>query len=369
MTPELALNLGWATGIALAKQGAKKVLIGKDTRISGYLFESALEAGLSAAGVDIYLVGPMPMPGVVYLTRTFNVQAGIVISASHQPFNHNGIRFFCGNGLHFSDELAHDIEQLLSSPLHCVSSKQLGKAHRISDAAGRYIEYCKGHFPAKYTLEGLKIVVDCAHGAAYHIAPNVFKQLGAQVICVGVSPNGVNINDGVGTLAMEKVCQTVLTEHADLGIALDGDGDRILLVNADGKVINGDEILYILAADALKRGDLKGGVVSTQVTNLSLALALKQLNIPFMVAQPGSKHIIEQLKRVNWQIGGDRSGHIVHLEHGTTGDGIVTGLLVLAAMCRQQCTLCELLRPYTRLPQVTYQSSLTSDGQDHIVNT
>lgn len=352
MTPELALKLGWAAGRVLSRSGTRKVIIGKDTRISGYLFESALEAGLSAAGLNVMLMGPMPTPAVAYLTRTFRAEAGVVISASHNPYYDNGIKFFSTDGSKLDDELEFEIEAELEKPLVCVESHLLGKVSRIDDAAGRYIEYCKGNFPADQTLAGLKIVVDCAHGATYHIAPNVFRELGAEVVTIGDKPNGININDQVGATSMAKICETVVSESADLGIALDGDGDRIMMVNRQGEVIDGDQILYILACDAQKRGILKGGVVGTLMSNLGLELALKQLNIPFARSKVGDRYVMELLKEKDWRIGGENSGHILNLDHGTTGDGIVAGILVLAAMRRHNASLEELTESMQMLPQV-----------------
>ncbi len=352
MTPELALKLGWAAGRVLSRSGTRKVIIGKDTRISGYLFESALEAGLSAAGLNVMLMGPMPTPAVAYLTRTFRAEAGVVISASHNPYYDNGIKFFSTDGSKLDDELELEIEAELEKPLVCVESHLLGKVSRIDDAAGRYIEYCKGNFPADQTLAGLKIVVDCAHGATYHIAPNVFRELGAEVVTIGDKPNGININDQVGATSMAKICETVVSEGADLGIALDGDGDRIMMVNRQGEVIDGDQILYILACDAQKRGILKGGVVGTLMSNLGLELALKQLNIPFARSKVGDRYVMELLKEKDWRIGGENSGHILNLDHGTTGDGIVAGILVLAAMRRHNASLDELTESMKMLPQV-----------------
>lgn len=352
MTPELALKLGWAAGRVLSRSGTRKVIIGKDTRISGYLFESALEAGLSAAGLNVMLMGPMPTPAVAYLTRTFRAEAGVVISASHNPYYDNGIKFFSTDGSKLDDELELEIEAELEKPLVCVESHLLGKVSRIDDAAGRYIEYCKGNFPADQTLAGLKIVVDCAHGATYHIAPNVFRELGAEVVTIGDKPNGININDQVGATSMAKICETVVSESADLGIALDGDGDRIMMVNRQGDIIDGDQILYILACDAQKRGILKGGVVGTLMSNLGLELALKQLNIPFARSKVGDRYVMELLKEKDWRIGGENSGHILNLDHGTTGDGIVAGILVLAAMRRHNASLEELTESMKMLPQV-----------------
>ncbi|WP_185826924.1 phosphoglucosamine mutase [Shewanella canadensis] len=352
MTPELALKLGWAAGRVLSRSGTKKVIIGKDTRISGYLFESAMEAGLSAAGLNVMLMGPMPTPAVAYLTRTFRAEAGVVISASHNPYYDNGIKFFSNDGSKLDDEVELEIERELDKPLICVESHLLGKVSRIDDAPGRYIEYCKGNFPAEHTLHGLKIVVDCAHGATYHIAPNVFRELGAEVIAIGDKPDGLNINHEVGATSMGKIRETVIGEKADLGIALDGDGDRIMMVNRHGKVIDGDEILYILACDAQSRGVLRGGVVGTLMSNLGLDLALQELGIPFDRSNVGDRYVMTMMKEKGWRIGGENSGHILNLDHGTTGDGIVAGILVLAAMRRRNATLEELTENIKMLPQV-----------------
>jgi len=352
MTPELALKLGWAAGRVLSRSGTKKVIIGKDTRISGYLFESAMEAGLSAAGLNVMLMGPMPTPAVAYLTRTFRAEAGVVISASHNPYYDNGIKFFSNDGSKLDDEVELEIERELDKPLTCVESHLLGKVSRIDDAPGRYIEYCKGNFPAEHTLHGLKIVVDCAHGATYHIAPNVFRELGAEVIAIGDKPDGLNINHEVGATSMGKIRETVIGEKADLGIALDGDGDRIMMVNRHGKVIDGDEILYILACDAQSRGVLRGGVVGTLMSNLGLDLALQELDIPFARSNVGDRYVMTMMKEKGWRIGGENSGHILNLDHGTTGDGIVAGILVLAAMRRRNATLEELTENIKMLPQV-----------------
>lgn len=352
MTPELALKLGWAAGRVLSRSGTNQVIIGKDTRISGYLFESAMEAGLSAAGLNVMLMGPMPTPAVAYLTRTFRAEAGVVISASHNPYYDNGIKFFSADGSKLDDQIELDIEAELEKPLTCVESHLLGKVSRIEDAPGRYIEYCKGSFPADYTLNGLKIVVDCAHGATYHIAPNVFRELGAEVIAIGDQPDGLNINHDVGATSLAAICKTVVEQQADLGIALDGDGDRIMMVDRDGRVIDGDEILYILACDAQERGVEFGGVVGTLMSNLGLELALKARGIKFARSNVGDRYVMGMLKEKGWKIGGENSGHVLNLDHGTTGDGIVAGILVLAAMQRQKLDLVELTRDLTMLPQV-----------------
>ena len=352
ITPEFALKLGWAAGKVLAKQGTRKVLIGKDTRISGYMLECALEAGLSAAGLDVAFMGPMPTPAVAYLTRTFRAEAGIVISASHNPYHDNGIKFFSANGTKLPDEVELAIEAQLEQELTCVESAQLGKAVRIDDAAGRYIEYCKSTFPSRASLKGLKIVLDCAHGATYHIAPSVFTELGAEIITIGVEPNGLNINDGCGATAPEALVARVLAEKADLGVAYDGDGDRLMMVDHTGYVIDGDEVLYIIARDALRNGELKGGVVGTLMANMGLELALKSLGIPFALSAVGDRYVVEMMLEKGWRIGGENSGHIISLDHTTTGDGIVSSLLVLAALVNSGLTLKELRSGMSKFPQV-----------------
>ncbi|WP_119968455.1 phosphoglucosamine mutase [Shewanella japonica] len=352
MTPELALKLGWAAGRVLSRSGTKKIIIGKDTRISGYLFESALEAGLSAAGLNVLLVGPMPTPAIAYLTRTFRAEAGIVISASHNPYYDNGIKFFSADGSKLDDKIELEIEHELTKPMQCVESHLLGKAARIDDAAGRYIEYCKGHFPANLTLNGLTLVIDCAHGATYHIAPNVFKELGANVITIGDKPNGLNINDKVGATSMAAICEAVINHNADVGIALDGDGDRIMMVDHQGNIIDGDQILYILARDAIKQGEFQGGVVGTLMSNLGLEVALNELDVPFVRSNVGDRYVMELMRQNNWRIGGENSGHILNLDHGTTGDGIVAGILVLAAMQYANSKLAALVAPLEMYPQV-----------------
>ncbi|CAM3031003.1 phosphoglucosamine mutase [Moritella viscosa] len=362
ITPEFALKLGWAAGKVLAKQGTRKVLIGKDTRISGYMLECALEAGLSAAGLDVAFMGPMPTPAVAYLTRTFRAEAGIVISASHNPYHDNGIKFFSANGTKLPDDVELAIEAQLEKELTCVESAELGKAVRIDDAAGRYIEYCKSTFPSRASLKGLKIVLDCAHGATYHIAPNVFKELGAEIITIGVEPNGLNINDGCGATAPEALAARVLAEKADLGVAYDGDGDRLMMVDHTGYVIDGDEVLYIIARDALRNGVLKGGVVGTLMANMGLELALKSLGIPFARSAVGDRYVVEMMLEKGWRIGGENSGHIISLDHTTTGDGIVSSLLVLAALVNSGLTLKELRSGMSKFPQVLVNVRFSGDS-------
>jgi phosphoglucosamine mutase len=362
ITPEFVLKLGWAAGRVLSQQGTKKVLIGKDTRISGYMLESALEAGLAAAGLQAAFTGPMPTPAVAYLTRTFRAEAGIVISASHNPYYDNGIKFFSSEGTKLPDAIELAIEAEMEKPLTCVESAMLGKAYRINDAAGRYIEFCKGTFPSQYDLSGYKIVVDCAHGATYHIAPNVFRELGAKVITIGCEPNGTNINDQVGATDVRALQAKVLEEKADFGIALDGDGDRVIMVDNEGNKIDGDQIAYIVARDALRRGELKGGVVGTLMTNLGMEIALKNLGIPFVRSKVGDRYVMEELQKHNWLIGAENSGHVILLDKITTGDGIVAGLQVMASIVDSKMTLKELSDGMTMFPQVLENIRFKGEG-------
>lgn len=351
INPEFVMKLGWAAGKVLASTGTNKVLIGKDTRISGYMLESALEAGLSAAGINIGLLGPMPTPAIAYLTKTFRSEAGIVISASHNPYYDNGIKFFSADGMKLDDEIETAIEEQMDKPMECVASDKLGKAIRIGDAAGRYIEFCKGNFPSDLSLKGLKIVVDCAHGATYHIAPNVLSELGAEVIEIGTNPNGLNINRDVGATSMAAITKCVLENKADLGFALDGDGDRIMLVDNKGNIVDGDQIVYMIARDTLKSGRLKGGVVGTVMSNLGLEVALATLGVPFVRSAVGDRYVMELLKQKGWSIGGEGSGHVLNLAAASTGDGIVAGLQILAAMLNADMTLNELSRGMVKYPQ------------------
>ena len=352
ITPDFVMKLGWAAGKVLAKQGSKKVLIGKDTRISGYMLEAALEAGLSAAGLKPVLLGPMPTPAVAYLTRTFRAEAGIVISASHNPFYDNGIKFFSTQGTKLPDEIEDAIEQAMEQDLRCVESAQLGKASRIDDAPGRYIEFCKSTVPSELSLDGLKIVVDCANGATYHIAPSVFRELGADVITMGCTPDGLNINDNVGSTAPKALVERVLQEKADLGIAFDGDGDRLIMVDHTGYEVDGDELLYIIARDLQQQGTLVGGVVGTLMTNLGLEVALTKLDIPLVRAKVGDRYVMELLQAKGWRLGGENSGHIICLDQTTTGDGIIASLQVLKAASRANKTLFELRKEIKKFPQI-----------------
>lgn len=352
ITPEFAMKLGWAAGRVLSERGTRKVLIGKDTRISGYLLETALEAGLIAAGINVRLLGPMPTPAVAYLTRTFRAEAGIVISASHNPYYDNGIKFFSADGTKLPDDVELAIEHELEQPMQCEPSEKLGKAQRIDDAAGRYIEFCKSHLPNHLSLSGMNIVIDCAHGATYHIAPAVFKELGANVIVIGASPDGLNINDQCGATHTDLLQQTVLERKADLGIAYDGDGDRVMMVDHTGRVIDGDEIVYIIARAAKAQNKLQGGVVGTLMSNLGLELALKELDIPFARSAVGDRYVMELLREKNWRIGGENSGHVLNLDHTCTGDGIIASLQVLTAMIESGLTLAEFSQGMHKLPQV-----------------
>ncbi|OBT17249.1 phosphoglucosamine mutase [Vibrio sp. UCD-FRSSP16_10] len=351
ITPDFALKLGWAAGRVLAKQGTKKVIIGKDTRISGYMLESALEAGLAAAGLKASFTGPMPTPAVAYLTQTFRAEAGIVISASHNPYYDNGIKFFSSEGSKLADEVELAIEAELDKEIECVESAFLGKASRMNDAAGRYIEFCKSTFPHSANLSTLKIVIDCAHGATYHIAPNVFKELGAELVLIGCEPNGLNINEQVGATDVRALQAKVLEEKADLGLAFDGDGDRIIMVDHKGNKVDGDQIAYIIARDALRRGELKGGVVGTLMTNLGMENGLKQLGIPFSRASVGDRYVMEQLKQKGWSIGAENSGHVILLDKVTTGDAIVAALQVLASIVDSGMNLYDLSQGMTLYPQ------------------
>ncbi|MCL7941299.1 phosphoglucosamine mutase [Halomonas sp. ATCH28] len=360
ITADFMLKLGWATGRVLTRdKGRARVMIGKDTRISGYMFESALEAGLSAAGVDVMLLGPMPTPAIAYLTRTFRADAGIVISASHNPFQDNGIKFFSAAGTKLADEVEASIEAMLEQALTTVAPDRLGKAMRVDDAPGRYIEFCKSTIPNRVSLHGLKMVIDCAHGATYHIAPSVFRELGAQVSLIGANPDGLNINQEVGSTHPAALRAAVIQQGADLGVAFDGDGDRVLLVDAEGREIDGDDILYLIARDRHARGELGGGVVGTLMSNFGLAAAMDELEIPFERAKVGDRYVMERLATNGWQLGGESSGHIVCGHVQTTGDGIVSALQVLAIMVREQQSLGSLLAGLQKAPQALVNVRLT----------
>lgn len=352
MTPDFVLRLGYAAGRVLAGQASQPaVLIGKDTRISGYMIEAALEAGFSAAGVDVLLCGPLPTPGVAYLARALRLSAGVVISASHNPYADNGIKFFSGDGYKLPDAVEADIERALESPIGCNESAKLGKARRVDDAAGRYVEFCKSCFPAALDLRGLRVVVDCAHGAAYGVAPNVFHELGADVVAIGVSPDGLNINDMFGANAPQQLQGAVRLHKADLGIALDGDGDRLLMADAAGTLYDGDQLLYaIVKHRALK--EKVAGVAGTLMTNYALEQAFARLGVPFARARVGDRYVLELLREKGWQLGGENSGHLLCLDRHTTGDGIISALQVLAALRESKRSLAELTADLVMFPQV-----------------
>lgn len=354
MTPDFVMKLGWAAGVVLAADGTKEVLVGKDTRASGYMLESALEAGLSAAGVNIALAGPIPTPAVAYLASTFRADAGVVISASHNPYYDNGIKFFGRSGAKLGSEQQQAIEEKLQYALEngidCVDSERLGKARRVEDAAGRYIEFCKGTFSSELSLEGLTIVVDSANGAAYKVAPSVFEELGAKVINIANTPNGININNDCGATSLDSLSKAVTTNKADLGIAVDGDADRIMFVDSQGEVVDGDEILFLMAREA-KQAGYKGGVVGTLMSNLGLEIALKELDIPFVRTKVGDRYVVEKLKETGWRIGGETSGHILNLDYAFTGDAIIAALQILTVVVKSEYSLSELKAGMTKLPQ------------------
>ncbi|MDH3536675.1 MAG: phosphoglucosamine mutase [Gammaproteobacteria bacterium] len=351
MTVEFIMKLGWAAGKVLSQSGRGQVVIGKDTRISGYMFESALEAGLAAAGLDVLLLGPMPTPAIAYITQSQRASAGVVISASHNPYHDDGVKFFNSNGFKLPDSIEEEIEAMLEQPLQMVAPEKIGKASRMEDAKGRYIEFCKSSIAFKTTLRGMKLVVDCANGATYHIAPAVFRELGAEVIEVGTSPNGLNINKAVGALYPQNMRAQVLEHQADLGIAFDGDGDRVMMMDAKGDVKNGDQLLYVIAKSKLGSGQLSGGVVGTQMTNLGFEHALQAHNIPFLRAAVGDRYVIEKLSEQGWNLGGESSGHIICLDKTTTGDGIIAALQVLDWLVNQQQTLTEACADMSVYPQ------------------
>jgi len=352
ITPEFCLRLGWAVGRVFAQRGRSQILIGKDTRISGYMLESVLESGLASAGVDVGLIGPMPTPGIAYLTRTLRADAGIVISASHNPFYDNGIKFFDGTGNKLADEVELEIEAMLESKMVCVSSEQLGKASRLPDAAGRYIEFCKATVDRGFRLNGLRVVLDCAHGATYHVAPGVFEELGADTIVIGAEPDGMNINAGCGSTHTDKLIEKVREYRADVGIAFDGDGDRVLMVDGQGVERDGDELLYIIANHRHRKDELGGGVVGTVMSNFGLERALADKGIAFDRAAVGDRYVLERMKTSGWQLGGESSGHIVCLDRTTTGDGIVAALQVLRAAVEANKPIEQLLDGMQKTPQI-----------------
>jgi len=363
ITPDFMLKLGWATGKVFASQGGGKILVGKDTRISGYMFESALEAGLTSAGMDINMLGPMPTPAVAYLTRTFQAQAGIVISASHNGFQDNGIKFFSGDGKKLPDEIELAIEEAMEEPLTTVDSGEIGKAYRIVDAAGRYIEFCKSTVPGNLSLRNMKIVLDCANGATYHIAPNVFRELGATVVTIGTEPDGLNINNDCGSTKPDNLAAAVVMHQADLGIAFDGDGDRVIMVDHKGEVVNGDELLYIIARYKLGQPELKDqGIIGTVMSNLGLEIALRELNIPFRRTKVGDRYVMTELLTRKWLFGGESSGHIICLDSTSTGDGIISALQVLTATQVFGENLHDLKSGMTKFPQSMINVRINGKG-------
>lgn len=369
ITPQFVMHLGYAAGKVLANaehtQGERPaVLIGKDTRISGYMLESALEAGLIAAGIDVYLAGPIPTPAVAYLTRALRLQAGVVISASHNPFEDNGIKFFSGNGTKLPDAIETAIEDALDKPMQTNASDGLGKAKRIDDAVGRYIEFCKSTFPADMNLRGLKIVVDCAHGATYHIAGHVFHELGADVVTIGAQPNGKNINDGYGATKPQNLQKAVVEHKADIGLALDGDGDRLIMVDAQGKLYDGDQLLYVIAKHRQAQGTMKGGMVGTLMTNLAFEHAMQRLAIPFARAKVGDRYVMELLQQKGWQLGGENSGHIICLDKHSTGDGIVSALQVLEALRSSKQSLAQAAQDLVMYPQILINVRVTGKAAE-----
>ena len=351
ITPEFVMKLGWAAGKVLACSNGRKVVIGKDTRISGYMFESALEAGLSAAGVEILLLGPMPTPAIAYLTRTLHACAGIVISASHNPYYDNGIKFFSADGTKLPDDIELAIENMIDQEMVCNDSADLGKAIRIDDAEGRYIEFCKSTIPYTTRLTGMKIVVDGAHGATYKVAPCVFRELGAEVITIGTEPDGMNINEGVGSTQPKALQAAVLEHKADIGVALDGDGDRLIMVDHTGELFDGDELLYVIAMERKSSGNLNGGVVGTVMSNLGFEHAMQTADIPFRRAAVGDRYVMEMLKQENWVLGGESSGHIICLDRTTTGDGLISALQVIAAVKHSGKPLADLRAGLSKYPQ------------------
>ena len=362
ITPDFMLKLGWAAGKVFASGNGQrsKILIGKDTRISGYMFEAALEAGVTAAGVDINLTGPMPTPAIAYLTRTLRAQAGIVISASHNPFEDNGIKFFSEQGTKLPDEVELAIEEELGKPLTTVEPSRLGKATRIEDARGRFIEFCKSTVGPQFKLSGLKVVIDCAHGATYDIAPAVFSELGAEVVSIGSSPDGLNINDQIGSTSPAALSQKVVEEQADLGVAFDGDGDRTIMVDHLGNVVDGDEILYVIARERRRKNIDFGGVVGTKMSNLGLELALGDLDVPFTRTAVGDRYVLQEMLKRGWQLGGESSGHIICHDITTTGDGIVSALQALTAVINTGRPLLDLRSQMRKLPQSMINVKLAS---------
>ena len=363
ITPEFCLHLGWAVGRVFTRRGDCHIIIGKDTRVSGYMLESVLESGLVSAGADVSLLGPMPTPAIAYLTRTLRADAGVVISASHNPYQDNGIKFFDANGNKLGDDVEAEIEAQLENEMVCAASNRLGKASRVPDAPGRYIEFCKATVSRGFRLQGLKVVLDCAHGATYHVAPGVFEELGADITVIGDAPNGFNINAGCGSTHPELLAETVRENGADIGIAFDGDGDRLIMVDHEGDVVDGDELLFIIANYRRQQGTLKGGVAGTVMSNFGLERALNELDIPFERAQVGDRHVLELLKRRAWRLGGESSGHILCLDLSTTGDGIIAALQALVPMMESGRTVRELKQGMSKLPQTMVNVEVADPGR------
>ena len=369
ITPDFVLKLAHAVGRVLKKSIERPtVLIGKDTRISGYMLESALESGFNSAGVDVVLLGPLPTPGVAYLTRSQRADLGVVISASHNPFQDNGIKFFSAQGTKLSDHWEHEVEDELEKPPVWADSPNLGKARRLDDASGRYIEFCKSTFAQNLTLKGVSMVIDAAHGAAYHIAPKVFHELGAEIACIGCSPDGLNINDHIGATHPQTLVDTVKMHMADIGVALDGDADRLQIVDASGRLYNGDELLYLMVSERLDRGEKVPGAVGTLMTNMAVELALRERGVEFVRAKVGDRYVLEELEKRGWLLGGEGSGHLLALDKHTTGDGLISALQVLQAMVRSGKSLSQLLKNVTLFPQILINVKL-SPGQDLKNNT
>ncbi len=370
MTPDFALKLGWAAGTVLLRDGGREVLLGKDTRLSGYMFEAALEAGFAAAGATVRFLGPIPTPAVAYLTRTFRAAAGVVISASHNPYTDNGFKFFTPEGFKLTDQQEAEIEALLDEPLKITNTNAIGRASRVDDALGRYIEYIKASVPMEVRFNGMKIALDCANGAGYKLAPQALKELGADVVTLGVEPNGLNINEGVGATSLDALQALVVKEGCDLGIALDGDADRVMLVDHRGNVVDGDGVLYLLASNRVKRGLPLKGVVGTLMTNLGLQAALRdQFGLPMLRADVGDRYVIEQMRKHEWELGGESSGHIILSDRSTTGDGLLAAVQVLVTLCREEKTLAEAMENYRAFPQILKnvvvkdKSTIMSDEQ------
>ena len=370
MQPEFLVKLAWAIGKSIVRNNHARVVIGKDTRVSGYLLESAIQAGLVSAGVDAYLLGPMPTPAIAYITKSMQFDAGIVLSASHNPYYDNGLKIFSSAGFKLDDKTELAIEALIDKPLQVNAPARIGKAYRLDDALRRYIDFCKSIVPKNIHMHGLKVVVDCANGAAYYVAPRIFAELGIDVIAINNKPNGVNINENCGSTHPEQLQKEVKKHHAAIGIAFDGDADRVIMVDEQGEIVDGDELLYIIATHHQKHNNLRGGIVGTQMTNLGMELALAEKNIPFIRSKVGDRYVLEQLQTNHWQLGGESSGHIIHLGFTTTGDAMVSALLVLWALVESGASLSELRKPVQKFPQkminVNMRTAINTHQQQQI---